>query len=614
MQQHLFSFLYLYSLNLCKIHCYSFAIPHISPLPKGWSQFRRLPITVFGLINFATNYRALYPFPPVWPQTPNFTVSLMFHHFVNMFSRPNIARAPTLNETSDGSPKEYKNVLYMAWSCFLVLTDWFREVSHYYLMPGHSHDLQDQAWKTLKQGFYSTRNITWDKFVALLTRAFSTFKPEVITKLFVFDWETWLRPWMRKLKHHSKWRAFRFIRSPTDPASVLMTWKESESSPGDFKGSTEHPNGIEILLEIPFGSPSRIPQSQLNVDDFHEIERCFSELTAEEKLYWEELISEAELPNTTVPEVPDDYFNFQRFSFTNWEREHPQTFQEPTQHEPVLHSIEVDEATGISATGDRPIDLFVNDFVSIRMDQPDSFWLAKIRRVMDPIPHTEPPEPQYQVWFYVLCDPTADQWSYKNKWRAEKIKDNPQALGVFTINHFLTVKFTLTKTKHLRKETLKLIREVLRIDNNNNNNTNNNSNNNNNNNSNINNNNNNDNNNDNNDDNDDDNDDNNSNNDNNNNNNSDTEDDDINDDFTYSDHNNQDDGSDDTIPVDSPDLILHRTARTIPATSTSTPQHQPATNTVFPSTTTATTTTTTSRSRPVRHTNPPKRLSSFYRV
>ena len=69
-----------------------------------------------------------------------------------MFERPDCPRAPELNETSDGSPKEYKNMIYMAFSCFKVLANWFEVVNHYVLPAGHSHDLQDQAWALLKGG------------------------------------------------------------------------------------------------------------------------------------------------------------------------------------------------------------------------------------------------------------------------------------------------------------------------------------------------------------------------------------------------------------------------------------------------------------------------------
>src|SRR5271155_5871246 len=44
------------------------------------------------------------------------------------------------------------------------------------------------------------------------------------------------------------------------------------------------------------------------------------------------------------------------------------------------------------------------------------------------------------------------------------MKDNPEALGIYKLNHLLTVKFTMTKSKRLRKETLHLIKEVLQLD------------------------------------------------------------------------------------------------------------------------------------------------------
>lgn len=462
------------------------AIPYIAPLPKGWGSIRRLPLTVFGLINFATKYRALYPFPPVWPQTPNFTISLMYHHFYKMFSDPKCPRAPELNETSDGSPKEYKNVLYMAFACLKVLIDWFHTVNHYFLPPGHSHDLQDQTWATLKKAFYSSRTVTWEQFLLLCQRAFSTMKPEVISKLFVFDWETWLRPWMRKLKNHSHWRAFQFTRSPTNHNSVLMKWKESESSEEPFHGSESHPDGVEILLEVPFGSPNPIKPEPLDINDFAEIHRCFSDLSPEQRMYWEELIAEAELPGTDNDNnnniIPEDYFDFNKFTYNSWEEQHPYDFQHASQHEPVIPSIEVDEVTGISATGNRTIDLLVGDFVTIRNGElddqgtPNSFWLGRVRKIVDPPPGSDTTQPHYQIWFQIQRDPDSDIWNFKTKWKADKIKNNPAALGIYTLNHFLTVKFTMTKSHALRKETLKLIRQVLNIDNfnvnnNNNNNT-----------------------------------------------------------------------------------------------------------------------------------------------
>ena len=45
-------------------------------------------------------------------------------------------------------------------------------------------------------------------------------------------------------------------------------------------------------------------------------------------------------------------------------------------------------------------------------------------------------------------------------------QENPEATGIFTLNHFLTVKFTLTQTHCMRTQALKLIKQIIQIDNN----------------------------------------------------------------------------------------------------------------------------------------------------
>jgi hypothetical protein len=316
----------------------------------------------FGLINYALQYRALYPYPPEWPQTPNFTISLMYHHLYTMLSRPNCPRSPELNETSDGSPKEYKNALYLAFAALKVLIGWFECTHHYFLGPGHSHDEQDSIWKTLKNGFYQSRVTTFPKFVACCQRSFTTAKPEIITKFAVFDWETWLRPWMQLLSQHSKWRAFEFTRSSTNPAAVVMKWKESESDAGDFHGSPQYPNGIELLLEVPPGLPKRIHPANFNIRDVVDICKCFPELTAEEKIYWEEVENELAFPDSELSPVPEDYFDFNKFVYATWYEDHPDSFQQPATMSTSLHNIEVDSSSGLFLIS---CNIFLNTYCNI---------------------------------------------------------------------------------------------------------------------------------------------------------------------------------------------------------------------------------------------------------
>jgi hypothetical protein len=440
-----------------------FAIPNIAPLPKGWSSLRRLPITVFGLINFALRYRSIIPYLGVWPQTPNFTISLMYMHFVSMLSRPDCPRAPELNETSDGSPKEYKNISMLCFAAFKVLINWFPTVNHYYLHPGHSHDLQDQAWATMKTNFYQRKTITWEDFLDLTRKCFSTIKPEIITQLFVFDWTAWFRPWMRKLKNHRDWRAFSFRKHPTDPSSVLMKWKQSESSVEDFHGSDEHPDGIEILLEIPLSQPERIFPNPLDPSTFPDINQTFTSMTAEQRTWWEELIEICELPDTPTLPIPDNYFDFKRFDYDTWLENHPYQHREPVSFTRVIPPVEVDETSGIAAIGDRIIELCVGDMVSIRNDE-NTFFIAKVRKIVAPPVGEDETKTWYQVWYYEPTISTADPCHFRTKWKLLHLRDNPVATSILSLNHFLTVKFKLTRTMCLRKETLELIKTTQLID------------------------------------------------------------------------------------------------------------------------------------------------------
>ena len=90
--------------------------------------------------------------------------------------------------------------------------------------------------------------------------------------------------------------------------------------------------------------------------------------------------------------------------------------------------------------------------------------------MLDPDPNVMPLVPRYQIWFYVPTQEGADLWNKKTKYRPDKLminrQENPEATGIFTLNHFLTVKFTLTRTHCMRTQALKLIKQIIQIDNN----------------------------------------------------------------------------------------------------------------------------------------------------
>ncbi len=246
---------------------------------------KRLPLRVFGLINFQLNYHTFIPIPPIWDHNTNLSISLMFNHFYRMFSTKPDIRAPELNETSDNGPAEYHNLIYLAWSAFKVRVGWFDIVNHFFLPPEHSYDLEDQRFKLLKTAFYCQAEVlTWNDFLKVCSTCLSSTPMEVITDILVFDWDNWLRPWCRKISHHKQWRAFQFSKHPTNPEIVIMKWKENESTPGPFHGTDAHPEGIELLLEIPPGKPTRILPKQIPVDDL-QLQNCLPALNGLAQLF-----------------------------------------------------------------------------------------------------------------------------------------------------------------------------------------------------------------------------------------------------------------------------------------------------------------------------------------
>jgi hypothetical protein len=80
-----------------------------------------------------------------------------------------------------------------------------------------------------------------------------------------------------------------------------------------------------------------------------------------------------------------------------------------------------------------------------------------------------PLQSRYKIWYYVPTTPAANIWDKKTKYRAEKLSidrvPNPTATGIYTLGHFYTVKFTLTRSHAMRVEALKLLHQVVQLDN-----------------------------------------------------------------------------------------------------------------------------------------------------
>ena len=75
------------------------------------------------------------------------------------------------------------------------------------------------------------------------------------------------------------------------------------------------------------------------------------------------------------------------------------------------------------------------------------------------MPHTV----HYNIWYYTTTTDNADVFDHKTKWKLCNLRETTSTADV-SLEHFLTVRFTLTKTQHMRVKAIELIQAVLRLD------------------------------------------------------------------------------------------------------------------------------------------------------
>ena len=96
-----------------------------------------------------------------------------------------------------------------------------------------------------------------------------------------------------------------------------MKYKDFWSFPGEFQGSEAEPGGITILQSLPTGAPEPVPD--LSLDPMYESVRAtypyINDPAAEQ--WFEHILHNGKLPDHD-PKEPEDFFDFDKFSYHNW--------------------------------------------------------------------------------------------------------------------------------------------------------------------------------------------------------------------------------------------------------------------------------------------------------
>ena len=115
-----------------------------------------------------------------------------------------------------------------------------------------------------------------------------------------------------------------------------------------------------------------------------------------------------EIPGYCTSQPPEDYFDFDKLSYSKWLEVHPQMHQRAEPLSQPLQDIQAHEERGCLASKNYHIELFNGDYVSWKVEG-DNFLIGKIRRIA----HSSSTSViLYDVWFYKPSSKTADIWNH----------------------------------------------------------------------------------------------------------------------------------------------------------------------------------------------------------
>jgi hypothetical protein len=198
----------------------------------------------------------------------NYIISTLFQHIrehvANSAHRPH-----TLYLQADNAAGEGKNRWILGFCALLILWGLFECVDLSFLPPGHTHEDVDQDFSKISI-FWSIDVFSMNqleqlmhKYIPGIVHNFLTYyinnflllDLELKWQHTVYDWQSWLNPYLFKIEGHKAPYVFHFTRCTETGYVKMQSFAEHPIKP--------QPNAGEIILyRIPPGVPQRL-QSQL---------------------------------------------------------------------------------------------------------------------------------------------------------------------------------------------------------------------------------------------------------------------------------------------------------------------------------------------------------------
>jgi hypothetical protein len=354
-------------------------MPHKAQMPK----------TCFGICNYGTHERILYPHFDWWPHDANLHISFLFCYLRELKESGTLGKNLMLQ--MDNCWRDNKNKWFFGFLAQLIDMNWFDSVEIYYLSPGHSHAMVDrECFKALgrhARAIYSywTPDAFWTGFVVKAFRH-TRKKLRTLSNVVVWNWKEWLEPNLRHMKFHSFQRAF--LLQKEDGLPVLRF--KANSLKNNWRGLKSAPeNGLRILRLPENSEPEVILPTPLPDEEFVDIQNL-SGMPAHIQTYWESFQEQQFDADFGVE--PEDWFgNFWLPEESSVSSEATSTTtSEENEDVPIDRNVHVidhpqviplDELQAGCIIACRPRESYYEEYPD---ETRENFWLAKILRLKTP--------------------------------------------------------------------------------------------------------------------------------------------------------------------------------------------------------------------------------------
>eukprot|EP01103_Thecamoeba_quadrilineata_P009529 TRINITY_DN192_c0_g1_i13.p1 TRINITY_DN192_c0_g1~~TRINITY_DN192_c0_g1_i13.p1 ORF type:complete len:858 (-),score=130.06 TRINITY_DN192_c0_g1_i13:38-2350(-) len=230
-------------------------LPHISPIPKGFSYNDRLKLTIFGVIDHSHSLKKLYCLLPVWNLGPNLTITILMHHLYDL-KQKSLASQNLLLQM-DNSAKDNKNKYVIGVLALLVHLGWFKTIQMSFLIVGHTHEDVDQMFSLFVMGMKFDPVYSLPNFRKLVEKWYPSIRPEILLLTSILDVKTWFKEshCLLDLKGYSQPHAI--LLEKNEDGVVQLQFKDYCSSDETWKG------GVDVFHHLPQGQPPLCKPSPL---------------------------------------------------------------------------------------------------------------------------------------------------------------------------------------------------------------------------------------------------------------------------------------------------------------------------------------------------------------